>query len=207
MNEMSDQINARQHRANDAAHDDYDLDYQATLKEYRAMVKRLQAPILLVMPSQREDIILHAVLGIGDEAGELTSIVKRHLVYGEAYSGEHILEEMGDLFHYMTYLMLEYSWTLEDVMRANTEKLVTGKDPRYPKGFTTEAALERADKNVTPVVESGGALLRPLMVRLALHYARGDLITHKDIAELAQDALKAEHNDALERRNKKGTQK
>lgn len=110
--------------------------------EYRAMVERLQAPLLHLNLPQREDIVLHAILGINDESGELTSIVKRHLVYGEAYSGVHILEELGDLFHYMMYLMIEFNWSLDDIMRANTLKL----EKRYPDGFNTEDALKRMDK-------------------------------------------------------------
>lgn len=146
MNEISDQMKARQLMANAAASPPEEkakaIKAHIAMTKYRAMVKRLQAPILLLNLPQTEDIVLHAILGIGDESGELISIVKRHLVYGEVYSGEHIKEELGDLFHYMMYFMIEYDWTLEDIMRANTEKLTK----RYPDGFNTEDALKRRDK-------------------------------------------------------------
>lgn len=119
-------------------------DNPPTLEAYRMMVKRLQAPIILPKGmTTREDIILHAALGMADEAGEIISIVKSHLYYGKPYSGKHILEELGDLFHFMMYLMLEYSWTLDDVMSANTRKLAK----RYPDGFNVEDAIKRMDKS------------------------------------------------------------
>lgn len=86
-------------------------------------------------------VLIHGILGI---AGELIDIVKKHMVYHKPVDIAHIKEELGDLLHYVTYLTNKYSWTFEELMEANFQKLKI----RYPNGYSDKDALERKDKNV-----------------------------------------------------------
>ncbi len=120
------------------------------LQAFQQMVKDLQAPIKNAFhPHSKTDHVAHAIIGIADESGELISVIKGYLWYGKDWDTNNIKEELGDLFHYMMYLMIEFHWSLDDIMTANTEKLKI----RYPNGFTTQAALDRADKKPVNKVE------------------------------------------------------
>lgn len=88
--------------------------------------------------------IEHAILGIGTEAGELLDIVKRRKVYHQLLDCENIKEEAGDLLHYVARLLKTCGWTFEEVMEENTVKL----RKRYPDGYSHEAGLARADKQM-----------------------------------------------------------
>jgi len=86
---------------------------------------------------------LHAAIGIASEAGELLDIIKKELVYHAEPDSEHLKEELGDILHYMMYILRNRNWTLEDLMIANVTKL----NKRYPNGYSNKDALERKDKN------------------------------------------------------------
>jgi len=53
-----------------------------------------------------------------------------------------LIEELGDLFHYMSRLMYNYELSLTDIIQANVNKL--GK--RFPNGYSDKDAIGRADK-------------------------------------------------------------
>ena len=90
-----------------------------------------------------EPNLMHAVIGIGSEAGELLDAVKKNFAYGKALDQENLLEEAGDLLFYFTALCLVQGWTLEQVAAANMNKLMK----RYPDGvFNTLHAIQRLDK-------------------------------------------------------------
>ena len=87
--------------------------------------------------------VLHAILGIGSEAGELVDNVKRLIVYNKSPDIENIIEELGDLEFYMEQLRQVLDITREQTLQANIEKLAK----RYPNFvYTDQKALERADK-------------------------------------------------------------
>jgi len=87
--------------------------------------------------------LLHATIGLVGEVGELADAVKRNQFYGLPLDRENILEELGDIFYYLTALLICYGSDTSEITRDNREKL----SQRYPEGFTKEAAIERADKN------------------------------------------------------------
>ena len=86
--------------------------------------------------------ILHAIIGVGSESGELLDALKRALVYHVPLDFDNIKEEIGDLLHYIARLIDTCGWTFEEVMETNVQKLLK----RYPNGYTHEAGLKRADK-------------------------------------------------------------
>lgn len=86
--------------------------------------------------------LLHAVIGIAGEAGELIDIIKKVAVYNQPLNIEHLKEEAGDLLHYFQMLCNSQRWSLKDVMQANVDKLKI----RYPNGYTHEDAKIKRDK-------------------------------------------------------------
>ncbi len=91
--------------------------------------------------------LLHAILGIADEAGELVSIAKRKIYYNEDVSLVHVIEELGDLTWYLFLAIrviarkkdLPVTTVFEAVLVANKAKL----QARYPEKYTNELAQER----------------------------------------------------------------
>lgn len=83
--------------------------------------------------------LLHGLLGVCTEAGELQDQVKKHLVYGKDFDPTNILEECGDLLWYIALALDATGFTMEECMKRNIAKLRA----RYPEGFTEAAALTR----------------------------------------------------------------
>lgn len=87
--------------------------------------------------------LIHMILGISGEAGELLDAVKKATVYRKVLDRENVIEELGDLEFYMEGLRQALNISREECLLANIKKL--GK--RY-EGFkySNEAASERKDK-------------------------------------------------------------
>lgn len=86
--------------------------------------------------------LMHAAIGVAGEGGELLDAVKKNWVYGKPVDRDNLLEEMGDAYFYMRKILNIYGWCHQDMINANTRKLLK----RYPTGYTDEAAIARADK-------------------------------------------------------------
>jgi len=85
---------------------------------------------------------LHAAVGICGEAGELIDNVKKTWVYNKPQDGVNVVEELGDLLFYFTAMCCLHGLSLEQLEKANMEKL----NKRYPQGYSDLAAQRRADK-------------------------------------------------------------
>lgn len=97
---------------------------------------------LFIKPDEKMGLMVHASMGIAGEAGEVIDAVKKTWIYGKPLDRENILEECGDLLFYISALLTQTGYTLDDAMNANMDKL----KKRYPEGYTDEAAIARADK-------------------------------------------------------------
>lgn len=87
--------------------------------------------------------LLHAIMGITGETGELTDALKKHIFYERELDMENVIEELGDIEFYLEALRQQVGVTREQTLVANVNKL----NKRYHQGkFTTEQANERADK-------------------------------------------------------------
>lgn len=86
--------------------------------------------------------LIHMILGISGEAGELVDAVKKHTIYGRELDVQNVIEELGDLEFYMEGLRQELGLSREDILDANIKKL----QKRYADGYSDKAAHERADK-------------------------------------------------------------
>lgn len=87
--------------------------------------------------------LIHAVLGISGEAGELTDAIKKSVMYGKELNIIHVKEEAGDILWYMSVLLDTIGSSFEEVMQMNHDKL----EKRYPSKFSKEDAIARADKS------------------------------------------------------------
>lgn len=86
--------------------------------------------------------ILHAALGLCEEAGEVASLIKKNIFYGQAIDTNKMLGELGDTLHYLTRLAHLLNYSMPTVMDANVSKL----DKRFPNGYSNEAAIYKADQ-------------------------------------------------------------
>ena len=89
--------------------------------------------------------LLHALLGLASEVGEIADTIKKHVIYGQPlniHGDGGIKEESGDLLFYVKDLIQRCSLTTGEVEGFNIEKL----QKRYPLGYSDKSAKERADK-------------------------------------------------------------
>ena len=93
-------------------------------------------------PLSLDKAILHVIVGLADEVGELASAIKKSEIYGQPVDMENIAEEIGDILWRTAYAAHVYGMSLETVARKNIEKLAV----RYPDGYTDFHAEARIDK-------------------------------------------------------------
>ena len=86
--------------------------------------------------------LVHMVMGISGEAGELLDAVKKSSVYRKPLDIDNVVEELGDLEFYMEGLRHSLGINREEVLRKNMEKLGI----RYSDAYSDVDAQERADK-------------------------------------------------------------
>ncbi len=96
--------------------------------------------------------LIHYVLGVGTEAGELQDAVKRLVAYNKPLDTVNVKEEIGDIFWYLGRLCDSLGLTFEECMERNIEKLKT----RYPNKFTEHSALNRDLEAERKVLEQKG---------------------------------------------------
>ena len=109
-----------------------------TANEYQKAAARTMNPALA-----RDSQIMHSLLGMSSEVGELQSIWQK-LYQGHARDYSHEKKELGDVLWMIAEYCTANGWELEDVMQMNIDKLKA----RYPEGFKTENSLHRANGDI-----------------------------------------------------------
>lgn len=97
---------------------------------------------ILTSLTERDADLIHAILGISGEAGELLDAVKKSVIYRKELDIENVIEELGDIEFYLSRFRDILKIYREDTLIANINKL----KKRYPSGYTDKAAQDRADK-------------------------------------------------------------
>lgn len=88
--------------------------------------------------------LLHMVLGIAGEVGELVDAVKKHIIYERPMDRANVIEELGDLEFYLEGLRQGLSLSRDMILLHNHRKL----SARYSSGtYSNAEAHLRADKN------------------------------------------------------------
>lgn len=112
---------------------------------YSDMVNTLAKPgedIVATMSAEKAHL-LHMVVGVVGEAGELIDAIKKHVIYNKDLDIENVVEELGDLEFYMEGLRSSLNISREHTLEANIAKLsVRYNGLRY----SDQAAQQRADK-------------------------------------------------------------
>lgn len=88
--------------------------------------------------------LLNGVLGLTGEAGEVSDLVKKGIFHEKGIDLEHLKKELGDCAWYLAMICDACGFTLDDVMQTNIDKLKA----RYPKGFDTYRANNRAEGDI-----------------------------------------------------------
>jgi len=56
-----------------------------------------------------------AALGLNGEAGEVSEIIKKHLLHGKELNMEHLKEELGDVLWYFFHALSTFDLTFEEI--------------------------------------------------------------------------------------------
>ena len=92
----------------------------------------------------KKDVLINSVMGLCGESGEAIDIVKKWLAQGHELDREHLLKELGDVAWYLAEAATALDVPLEDIFRANIEKL----KKRYPDGFKAEESQKRLNGDI-----------------------------------------------------------
>jgi NTP pyrophosphatase (non-canonical NTP hydrolase) len=109
------------------------------------MVAGLAKPGQAIIDSLTEEKadLLHMVVGVAGEAGELVNAIKKHVIYNKPVDRDNVVEELGDLEFYMERIRQRLGITRQETIQGNVNKL--GK--RYAGlTYSDNAAQQRADK-------------------------------------------------------------
>jgi NTP pyrophosphatase (non-canonical NTP hydrolase) len=94
--------------------------------------------------------LLHGAMGIVTEAGELLDVLKKFIFYNKPVDFVNLLEEVGDLLWYVTFLSARLNINIEECMKMNSAKL----KQRFPEKFNVEEAQVRDLEKERIVLES-----------------------------------------------------
>ncbi len=107
-----------------------------TVSEYQKLAMKTLNPTL-----SRKDVLINGVMGLCGEAGEAIDIVKKHLHQGHELDKKALAKELGDIAWYLAETAYALDIPLEDILRANLDKL----QKRYPEGFSSDRSRERTE--------------------------------------------------------------
>ena len=107
-----------------------------TVNEYQSLALTTLNPQL-----DKKDMLINGVMGLCGESGEAIDIVKKWLAQGHELDRDALAKELGDIAWYLAETAAALDIPLEDIFRANIEKL----KQRYPEGFSTQRSLHRED--------------------------------------------------------------
>lgn len=116
-----------------------------TEADYSLMVQQLAKPGIEIADNLRpsEAHLLHMLLGLAGEVGELIDGIKKSVIYGKLMDEQNVVEELGDIEFYLQGIRNQMHVTRDECIAANVAKL----SKRYKKGsYSNEAAVQRADK-------------------------------------------------------------
>ena len=92
----------------------------------------------------KKDVLINSVMGLCGESGEAIDIVKKWLAQGHELDRAHLAKELGDVAWYLAEAATALDIPLEDILRANLDKLKA----RYPEGFSARKSIERVEDDL-----------------------------------------------------------
>lgn len=99
-----------------------------------------------VMRTARTDLpddmqICNILLGLSGEVGEVVDLYKKHLFQGHDIDLVKVINEVGDVLFYLTWLAEHQGFDLQCAMAANKSKL----EKRYPVDFNSSNSVNRIE--------------------------------------------------------------
>ena len=64
-----------------------------------------------------------AAMGLCGEAGEVSEILKKHLLHDKILNTEELKKELGDVLWYLFHALNTFNFTIEEIARENVRKL------------------------------------------------------------------------------------
>lgn len=108
-------------------------------------------PSIIAVPDSSPANIIHAIIGIFTEAGEMLEALKDAINKGEPIDFVNAMEETGDLFWYAAILAHECGFTFDEAQSVNIAKLRA----RFPDKFTEFDANNRDLSIERQILETG----------------------------------------------------
>lgn len=108
------------------------MDENLTFETYQLLSRR-------TMPKDKIEGSKNYAMGLNGEAGEVSELFKKHFYHGHDLPKEKLVEEIGDVLHYLTGLCELNGFTLKAAAVQNINKLMA----RYPNGFTEKDSVNR----------------------------------------------------------------
>ena len=105
------------------------------INDYQRLAMTTLNPVL-----DKKDVLINSVMGLCGESGEAIDIVKKWLAQGHELDRARLAKELGDVAWYLAEAATALDMPLEDILRANLDKLKA----RYPEGFSARNSIERA---------------------------------------------------------------
>ena len=105
------------------------------INDYQRLAMTTLNPVL-----DKKDVLINSVMGLCGESGEAIDIVKKWLAQGHELDRTRLAKELGDVAWYLAEAATALDIPLEDILRANLDKLKA----RYPEGFSARNSIERA---------------------------------------------------------------
>lgn len=106
------------------------------INEYQKLAMTTLNPAL-----DKKEILINGVMGLCGESGEAIDIVKKWLAQGHELDRDALAKELGDIAWYLAETAYALGIPLEDIFRANIDKL----RQRYPEGFDSTRSRERRE--------------------------------------------------------------
>src|SRR5271165_2755964 len=103
------------------------------------------------MSSETNLRLMHAIVGIGTEAGEIQDLFKKKVMYGKDIDRSAFVDELGDIMWYIGVACNTLEISFEEMMDKNWKKLSVryGKDLTYSdtSAITKNKDLEKKAQN------------------------------------------------------------
>lgn len=113
--------------------------------KHSELVKALVTPpeIIIDQLTYSDTNLIHMVMGVSGEAGELLDAIKKKVIYQKPLDRANVIEELGDIEFYLEGLRQELGISRDETLAENINK----HSARYAKLTYSDAdAIARADK-------------------------------------------------------------
>lgn len=109
--------------------------------EYQALAGRtlIAAPDFQITDEQV--MLVWCATGLAGETGEVMEHIKKGVFHQHGINRDQLRKELGDVLWYVAGLCSILGLDLDDVMRANIDKLKA----RYPDGWNHQQSINRED--------------------------------------------------------------